>query len=80
MRNIITISAAFIIAVSLQLPSADILIGQEQTPAGVRRETYRQWSDIANGRTEFDIADPALVPSELALAASRSGCRLRGDA
>jgi hypothetical protein len=75
MRNIITISAAFMIAGILQISSADILIGEERSSDDVRREAHRQWSDVANGRTEFDISDPALLPTQLALVASRSGCR-----
>jgi hypothetical protein len=77
MRTIITIAAACFTAGLLQLSSADTLMGQQQMPAEVRSEAYRQWSGIANGRTEFDIADPALVPSQLALAASKAGCRWR---
>jgi hypothetical protein len=32
---------------------------------------------VSNGRTKFDISDPALVPSLLALAAEQSGCRYK---
>ena len=64
MRTIASIAVALIIAAILQLSSSDISIGQELTTDAITR-----------GRPEFDIADPALVPSQLALTASRSGCR-----
>ena len=75
MRTIAPIAVALIIAAILQLSSSDISIGQELTTDEVRHETSRQWTAITRGRPEFDIADPALVPSQLALTASRSGCR-----
>jgi hypothetical protein len=42
-----------------------------------RTETRREWGLLANGRTEFEVSDPALVPSTLAVAAEQSGCRYK---
>jgi hypothetical protein len=33
-----------------------------------------EWHRLANGRTEFEVSDPALVPRELALAIEKTGC------
>jgi hypothetical protein len=44
-----------------------------------RTETRREWSTLANGRTEFDVSDPASLPSTLVLAAEEAGCRYKDD-
>jgi hypothetical protein len=62
MRTIISTAAAFLLMGALQLVSGSALHAQERTRADLRRE----WLALANGRTEFDIADPALVPTPLA--------------
>jgi hypothetical protein len=75
MRTSISVAAVCLLTSFLQLSSVDTLMGQDQTPTEARIEAYRQWKNVANGRTEFDVVDPALVPSQLALAFSRSGCQ-----
>jgi hypothetical protein len=56
------------------------------TPAaGVRGDDHseisprREWQELAKGRTEFEVSDPASVPSSLADAAEQSGCRYKDD-
>jgi hypothetical protein len=71
MRTIIAIAAALLVTGALQLGSGWAVLGQERPAANLRTELFR----LANGRAEFDVADPALVPSQLAEAATQSGCR-----
>ena len=48
---------------------------QAQSEIDLSQDPRREWSSLAQGRTEFEISDPALVPSRLALAAKQAGCR-----
>ena len=43
----------------------------------VSRDPRREWFNLAQGRTEFEVSDPELVPSFLRLAAEQSGCLYR---
>jgi hypothetical protein len=54
--------------------SAIPVVAQNESKADFSQNTRRMWSSLAQGRTEFQVLDPALVPSELALAAKQSGC------
>jgi hypothetical protein len=51
--------------------------GEDRSEADDRRDARLEWHGLANGRTEFDVSDPALVPRRLALAAEQSGCRYK---
>ncbi|TWC06736.1 hypothetical protein FBZ93_10123 [Bradyrhizobium macuxiense] len=53
--------------------------GDESSSVDARREALREWASLANGRTDFEISDPALVPRPLALAAEQSGCKYKDD-
>lgn len=64
------LATVLLLASALQLASGPAVFGQERTGVDPRRE----WAALANGRTEFDIADPALVPIPLAEAATKSRC------
>jgi hypothetical protein len=44
-----------------------------------RKTPRREWFGLAQGRTEFEVSDPALVPSRLALAAQQAGCRYKEE-
>jgi hypothetical protein len=77
MRSIGPLLSVLLLAGALQLASVATLFGQERADIDPRREAYREWQSIANGRTEFDVSDPALVPRQLALAAAQSGCRYK---
>ncbi|BAM89322.1 hypothetical protein S58_33250 [Bradyrhizobium oligotrophicum S58] len=77
MQRPLSIFASSIFAVVWLLSSVGNLLGQEQNTDELRKQAYRQWFDVAQGRAEFDIADPTLVPTQLAAAATQSGCRWR---
>jgi hypothetical protein len=51
------------------------VVGQNRSGAESSRDVRREWSDLAKGRTEFEVSDPTLVSSQLALAVEQSGCR-----
>jgi hypothetical protein len=50
---------------------------QEMSP-GARDsgEAKREWHDLAKGRKEFEVSDPALLPSRLIPATFHTGCRV----
>ncbi|MEH2518379.1 hypothetical protein V1279_003952 [Bradyrhizobium sp. AZCC 1610] len=73
MRSIPSILFRVVVAGMLLFNSAAAVLAQDRT------ETRREWGTLANGRTEFEVSDPALVPSTLALAAEQSGCRYQDD-
>jgi hypothetical protein len=50
-------------------------IPQDRAGAEISRDLRREWSDLAHGRTEFEVSNPELVPSFLRLAAGKSGCQ-----
>lgn len=54
-------------------------LGEDRSAADDRRDARLEWHGLANGRTEFEISDPALVPRQLALAAEQLGCHYKGD-
>ena len=37
-------------------------------------EDRQSWDDFANGRTDFEVSDPALLPEPLVLAVKQTGC------
>jgi hypothetical protein len=41
-----------------------------------RAEAGMEWTSLAKGRTEFEVSDPALVPSRLTSAARLAGCKI----
>jgi hypothetical protein len=71
MRPISSILPRLVVAGMLVFNSAAAVLAQDRT------ETRREWGMLANGRTEFEVSDPALVPSTLAVAAEQSGCRYK---
>jgi hypothetical protein len=73
MRSIPSILFGVVVAGMLLFNSAAAVLAQDRT------ETRREWGTLANGRTEFEVSDPALVPSTLAVAAEQSGCRYQDD-
>src|SRR5215475_596196 len=77
MRTVVSILSALVVAGTLLFASVADLLGQDRAEVDPRRQSYREWESIANGRTDFEISDPALVPSRLALAATRAGCRYK---
>lgn len=69
----VSILSRLVMAGMLLFNSAAAVLGQDRT------ETLREWGTLANGRTEFDVSDAALLPSTLALAAEQLGCRYKDD-
>jgi hypothetical protein len=60
----------------LVLTSIVLAPGEEMSPElRDRIEASREWSNLAKGRTEFEVSDPASLPSRLVLAAEHAGCR-----
>ncbi|WP_193395214.1 hypothetical protein, partial [Bradyrhizobium pachyrhizi] len=47
-------------------PLVSVARGDETSSINARREALREWSSLANGRTDFEISDAALVPRMLA--------------
>jgi hypothetical protein len=70
MRSIVSILPRLLVAGMLVLTSVAFALGQD-------REVRREWFNLANGRTEFEVSDPLLLPSRLTLAAEHSGCRYK---
>jgi hypothetical protein len=73
MRSVVSVLSSLIMAGILLWTSVAATIAEDDI-ASARREARQQWHSIANGRTEFDVSDPASVPSALGLAAEQSGC------
>jgi hypothetical protein len=40
-------------------------------------EAKREWYDLAKGRTEFEVSNPDLLPSQLIPALFHTGCRIK---
>jgi hypothetical protein len=74
MRFLIPILRRATLAAMLLGASIAAAPGQDRPGAGDRQDAGMEWQSLANGRTEFDVSDPALVPRRLALAAEQSGC------
>lgn len=72
MRGPISILPRLLLVGIFALASAS-LFGEERPELSPRCE----WDILAKGRTEFDVSELALVPSQLARAAEQSGCRYK---
>jgi hypothetical protein len=72
-RGAVSILPRLVLAGLFAFASTASLFGEEGSELSPRRE----WDILAKGRTEFDVSDLALVPSQLALAAEQSGCRYK---
>jgi hypothetical protein len=76
MRSVVSVLSSLIMAGILLWTSVVATLAEDDF-ANAKREARQEWHTIANGRTEFDVSDPASVPSALALAAEQSGCRYK---
>src|SRR3954447_11087654 len=56
-----------------------IPVALAQVGADVQQDPRREWHELAKGRNEFEISDPALLPTRLALAAERSNCGYKDE-
>ena len=75
MRSAVSILSRLVLAAMLLFTSVAAVIGEDRSEAAPSRDVRPEWYSLAKGRTQFDVSDPALVPSQLALAAKQSGCR-----
>jgi hypothetical protein len=75
MRLAVFILAPIALAAISLFISPVAAVGQNRSAVESSRDVRREWSDLAKGRTEFEVSDPTLVPSQLALAVEQSGCR-----
>jgi len=74
MRFPIPILCRATLAAILLCGSIAAALGEDRSAADDLPDARSEWHSLANGRTEFDVSDPALVPRRLALAAEQSGC------
>jgi hypothetical protein len=79
MRLAISVLPPLVLAGLLLFASFAAVLAQDRSEADLRNDVSREWYRLAQGRTEFEVSDPALVPSQLALAAEQSGCRYKED-
>src|SRR4051812_16346268 len=78
MRAIFSALSWFSLVGLLLVTSAATGFSQDRPEADRSRDDLgREWVNLAQGRTEFEVSDPELVPSFLRLAAEQSGCRYR---
>src|ERR1700694_1716964 len=68
MRSIVSILPRLVVAGMLVITSVAFAFGQD--------EARREWFNLANGRREFEVSDPALLPNRLFLAAKQAGCEI----
>lgn len=54
-------------------------LAQDGSGADVQQDPRREWHELAKGRNEFEISDPALLPTRLALAVERSDCGYKDE-
>jgi len=65
---------------ALLLGSAASVFGEEQSKSQLAwQEVHQEWSRASNGRTDFELSDPALVPKFFVLFAKQSGCEYEAD-
>jgi hypothetical protein len=79
MRLAFSFLAPLILVEALLCASIATALGEGRSLADDRRDARLEWHGLANGRTEFDVSDPALVPRRLALVAEQSGCRYKDE-
>ena len=75
MRLAVFILAPVALAAMLLFTSPASVVGQNRSEAETLRHVLPEWDSLAKGRPEFEVSDPTLVPSQLALAVEQSGCR-----
>jgi hypothetical protein len=75
MRSAVSTLAPVALAAISLFTSPAAVVGQNRSAAESSRDVRREWSDLAKGRTEFEVSDPTLVPRQLVLAFEQSGCR-----
>jgi hypothetical protein len=77
MRGINAVLSRFVLVGLLLVMFLTTGISQNHSQADVSRDLRREWVNLAQGRTDFEVSEPELLPSFLRLAAEQSGCRYR---
>lgn len=73
MRSVISILSSIVFAAMSLLAPTEPALGDDTSQAA-SIDPRREWFNISKGKTDFEISDPALLPSRLALAAKQSAC------
>ena len=80
MRCAVSCLSSLVLVATLLFAPTDMSLGEDLSESEhMRRGVLQEWTRISNGRTEFDISDPALLPNRLALVAGQSGCRYKEE-
>ena len=79
MRFLVFLLSRSVLAGLLLFASIATGHAENASQADARHEALREWHNLANGRTEFEVSDPTLVPKPLAQAIEQSGCRYQDD-
>lgn len=74
MRLAVFVLSPLVLATMLLFTSVAAVVGEDRSEAAPSRDVRPEWYSLAKGRTEFEVSDPALVLSQLALAAKESNC------
>jgi hypothetical protein len=79
MRSPVSVLSALITAVFLLCGSFPAALAQDGSGPDIQQDPRRQWHDLAKGRKDFEVSDPALLPTRLALAAEQTGCGYKDE-
>lgn len=75
MRWIAAVTSWIVLIAAVSLGASHAAGAEELSEAPVdRREARKEWSRASNGKTEFELTDPTLVPKFFAAFARQSGC------
>jgi hypothetical protein len=75
--NLVALLLRLLVGGSLLFTPVVLALGEEMNPElRDRIDARSEWFNLAKGRTEFEVSDPALVPSRLILAAKHAGCKI----
>ena len=67
------VTAGFLLCISIAAA-----FGEDKPRTDVQPNPRQEWYELAKKRTEFEVSDPALLPTRLALAVEQSGCDYKG--
>jgi len=79
MRFLSSVLSLCVVVGTLLCASIVIAPAEESSGVSLQQDALREWHFLANGRTEFEISDPALVPRLLVIAAEQSRCDYKVD-
>lgn len=79
MRFLASILSLSILAATLSCAVIATAPAQENPTINLGQETLREWHELAKGRTEFEVSDPALLPKLLVVAVEQAHCNYKLD-